>query len=114
MSYSHFKAARAIAGGKSRLATIYALITDTAPQTIIAPYFKPLAYALILLRAQGQPCIFYGDLYGITGGPSPSGPSCGGKLPILTRARKLYANGEQRDYFDKRNCIGKYHTHLHT
>lgn len=23
------------------------------------------------------------------------------------RARKLYAHGEQRDYFDKRNCIGK-------
>lgn len=23
------------------------------------------------------------------------------------RARKLYAHGEQRDYFDKRNCIGQ-------
>ncbi|KAJ5820505.1 hypothetical protein N7474_006096 [Penicillium riverlandense] len=84
---------------------------DTQPgqslETPIAPFFKPLAYALILLRWQGRPCIFYGDLYGIRGGPKPRlGPSCGGKLPILTRARKLYAYGDQRDYFDKRHCIG--------
>ncbi|KAJ5858582.1 hypothetical protein N7534_003859 [Penicillium rubens] len=84
---------------------------DTQPgqslETIIAPFFKPLAYSLILLRSQGQPCIFYGDLYGINGGPEPQpGPSCSGTLPILTRARKLYAHGEQRDYFNRRNCIG--------
>lgn len=24
----------------------------------------------------------------------------------MMRARKLYAYGEQRDYFDKKNCIG--------
>jgi alpha-amylase len=41
-------------------------------QTIIAPFFKPLAYSLILLRSQGQPCIFYGDLYGINARLSPS------------------------------------------
>ncbi|CAI7600870.1 unnamed protein product [Penicillium palitans] len=84
---------------------------DTQPgqslETIIAPFFKPLAYSLILLRSQGQPCIFYGNLYGINGGPEPQpGPSCSGRLPILTRARKLYAHGEQRDYFNRRNCIG--------
>lgn len=37
---------------------------------------------------------------------SPLTPACNGKLPILTKARKLYAYGEQRDYFDSRNCIG--------
>lgn len=78
-------------------------------QTIIAPFFKPIAYALILLRSQGQPCVFYGDLYGLGGDPvSCTGPSCKGKLPVLMRARKLYAYGEQRDYFDRRNCIGEY------
>lgn len=72
------------------------------------PFFKEIAYALILLRSQGQPCVFYGDLYGLEGGPNPLNcPSCLGKLPILMRARKLYAYGEQRDYFDKRNCIGE-------
>ncbi|KAJ6104934.1 hypothetical protein N7486_003623 [Penicillium sp. IBT 16267x] len=75
--------------------------------TIIIPFFKPIAYGLILLRSQGQPCVFYGDLYGLRGGPaSLSRPACSGKLPILMQARKLYAHGEQRDYFDKRHCIG--------
>ncbi|PYH39524.1 alpha-amylase [Aspergillus neoniger CBS 115656] len=84
---------------------------DTQPgQSLEAPvtsFFKPLAYALILLREQGQPCIFYGDLYGLQADvKDPMTPSCRGKLPILARARKLYAYGLQRDYFDKPNCIG--------
>lgn len=84
---------------------------DTQPgQSLEAPvasFFKPLAYALILLRSQGQPCIFYGDLYGMKEDvENPLTPACNGKLPILTKARKLYAYGEQRDYFDSRNCIG--------
>ncbi|KAJ5953651.1 Glycoside hydrolase superfamily [Penicillium verhagenii] len=84
---------------------------DTQPgqslETIIIPFFKPIAYGLILLRSQGQPCVFYGDLYGLRSGPAHvSSPACSGKLPILMQARKLYAYGEQRDYFDKRHCIG--------
>jgi alpha-amylase len=74
----------------------------------IASFFKPLAYALILLQNKGQPCVFWGDLYGIRGGKHPTKRSCGGRLPILTKARKLYAYGEQRDYFDQRNCIGSH------
>ena len=31
----------------------------------ILDWFKPLAYALILLRKHGLPCVFYGDYYGI-------------------------------------------------
>ncbi|RDW90141.1 uncharacterized protein DSM5745_01916 [Aspergillus mulundensis] len=76
-------------------------------ETPIAPFFKPLAYALILLRAQGQPCVFYGDLYGIvTDNKRPSEPPYARSLSVLMQARKLYANGAQRDYFDKANCIG--------
>ncbi|KOC12109.1 alpha-amylase [Aspergillus flavus AF70] len=71
----------------------------------VAQYFKPLAYALVLLRKDGHPCVFYGDLYG-TLGDKPLKRACKGKLPILTRARKLYAYGEQQDYFDQANCIG--------
>jgi alpha-amylase len=33
-------------------------------------------------------------------------PSCNGLLPVLTQARKLYAYGEQQDYFNQPNCIG--------
>ncbi|KAI9721770.1 MAG: hypothetical protein M1812_002105 [Candelaria pacifica] len=73
-------------------------------ETPIKDFFVPLAYALILLRADGYPCVFYGDLYGIQG-EHPSPPSCGGKLADLVLARKLYAYGQQEDYFDTPNCI---------
>jgi alpha-amylase len=82
---------------------------DTQPyqalEAPIEPFFKALAYCLILLRQEGYPCVFYGDLYGIKG-EHPFDPACGGKLPDLTLARKLYAYGEQNDYFDEANCIG--------
>ena len=82
---------------------------DTQPnQSLEAPiqdFFKPLAYALILLRCDGYPCIFYGDLYGIQG-DDPHGPFCKGKLPYLCLARKLYCYGKQNDYFNRRHCIG--------
>ncbi|KAL4809216.1 glycoside hydrolase superfamily [Aspergillus unguis] len=84
---------------------------DTQPgqslETPIAAFFKPLAYALILLRDQGQPCVFYGDIYGIAGNNEAlQEPAWAEKLITLMQARKLYANGVQRDYFDKPNCIG--------
>ncbi|KAI4123946.1 MAG: hypothetical protein LQ347_005934 [Umbilicaria vellea] len=82
---------------------------DTQPyqalEASIEPFFKPLAYGLILLRSEGYPCVFYGDLYGIKGEHSFP-PSCGGQLPTLCLARKLYAYGDQHDYFDSPNCIG--------
>jgi alpha-amylase len=31
----------------------------------VESWFKPLAYALILLREQGVPCVFHPDLYGV-------------------------------------------------
>ncbi|KAL8738423.1 MAG: hypothetical protein Q9181_000794 [Wetmoreana brouardii] len=82
---------------------------DTQPYQALAadinPFFKPLAYCLILLRAEGYPCVFYGDVYGIKG-DHPSPPSCGGKVPDLCLARKLYAYGEQKDYFYHPQVIG--------
>ncbi|KAJ4288567.1 hypothetical protein N0V90_011804 [Kalmusia sp. IMI 367209] len=82
---------------------------DTQPgQTVATPvegFFKPLAYALILLRGEGYPCVFYGDVYGMKG-EHPEPPSCGNKLPDLVLARKLYSYGSQEDYWDNANCIG--------
>ncbi|KAJ5202080.1 CAZyme family GH13 [Penicillium cinerascens] len=76
-------------------------------ETPVASSFKLLSYALVLLRKGGYPCVFYGDLYGIRANvKDPMTPSCDGKLPILTQARKRYAYGEQEDYFDQPNCIG--------
>ena len=82
---------------------------DTQPgqrvETKVESFFKPLAYCLVLLRREGYPSVFYGDLYG-TKGKYEEPPACGGKLADLILARKLYAHGDQDDYFDEANCIG--------
>lgn len=82
---------------------------DTQPgqtmDTKIEGFFKPLAYALILLQDAGYPCLFYGDVYGMKG-DNPEPPSCGNKLADMTLARKLYAYGQQDEYLDNPNCIG--------
>lgn len=89
---------------------------DTQPyqdlEAPIADWFKPLAYALILLREEGYPCVWYGDLYGVKG-EHEFPPSCNGALPKMMLARKLYAYGRQADYFDSPNCLGwvRYGTH---
>ncbi|PYI24514.1 alpha-amylase [Aspergillus violaceofuscus CBS 115571] len=86
---------------------------DTQPgqmmENTITPGFKLLAYALILLRQEGRPCLFYGDLYGIWDAQKQQAqrdPAYAYHLPILTRTRKLFAYGEQQDYFDQAHCIG--------
>ena len=90
---------------------------DTQPlQALEAPvetWFKPIAYALILLRKDGYPCVFYPDLYGAN--YKDQGKD-GNEYEIfldkvdaieeLIRARKDFAYGEQRDYFDDAHCIG--------
>jgi alpha-amylase len=69
----------------------------------IADWFKPLAYALILLRKDGYPCLFYGDYYG-AGGANPVMPKKEILDPLL-KARLDYSYGDQVDYFDDPNCI---------
>ncbi|NDL61749.1 alpha-amylase [Acerihabitans arboris] len=89
---------------------------DTQPlqslEAPVQPWFKPLAYALILLREQGVPTVFYPDLFGAsyadTGNDGeihaiemPAIP----ELEALIRARRLYAHGRQTDYFDDAHCV---------
>lgn len=67
---------------------------DTQPsqalQIDIADWFIPLAHAFILLRIDGYPCIFYGNIYGIKGGVENNwrGPSNGGKIPDMVGGPK--------------------------
>ena len=83
--------------------------------------FKIQAYALILLRIQGHPCVaslscllyyltdehsscvFYGDLF-----PNPEcyDENVARNLMLLIEARKKFAYGPTVDYFLYRNCIG--------
>ncbi|ESK92575.1 glucan -alpha-maltohexaosidase precursor [Moniliophthora roreri MCA 2997] len=76
-----------------------------ALESWVSPVFKPLAYAMILLRPDGYPCVFWGDLYG-TEGPEGNPQQPVSQLGDLIRARKLFAYGELRDYWDHMNCVG--------
>ena len=69
----------------------------------IQDWFKPLAYALILLRKDGIPCIFYGDYYGIEHDNIPPKKKL---LENMIKARKHFSYGKQRDYFKNENIIG--------
>ena len=75
-----------------------------ALESTVEEWFKPSAYALILLRKDGLPCLFYGDYYGIDGEFAQE--SFKDVLDTLLYARKDLAYGEQIDYFDDPNCIG--------
>ncbi|MBV4359989.1 alpha-amylase [Pinibacter aurantiacus] len=90
---------------------------DTQPlQSLESPvedWFKPLALSLILLRVDGTPCVFHPALYGAE--YTDNGHDGQGYdikispvdiLPTLLRARKDFAFGMQRDYFNHGNCIG--------
>ncbi len=68
----------------------------------IEDWFKPSAYALILLMKDGYPCIFYGDYYGIKRKNSRHRTI----INILTQVRCRYAHGEQINYFDHPNTVG--------
>jgi len=72
-------------------------------QSWVSPSFKPLAYAMILLRGQGYPCVFWGDLYGC-GGNNPQ--QAVSSLSTMIKARLLFSYGETRDYWDHSNCVG--------
>ena len=75
-----------------------------ALESTVEEWFKPAAYALILLREAGLPCVFYGDYYGISG---EFAQDCFQELlDKLLDIRLNLAYGEQTDYFDDANCIG--------
>lgn len=80
---------------------------DTQPgqslESFVEEWFKPQAYGFILLRAQGYPCIFYGDYYGI---PHNDYHGIRELLDKLLYVRKALAYGEQRDYFEHPGYIG--------
>jgi alpha-amylase len=90
---------------------------DTQPlqsleQTVEA-WFRPLAYALILLRKDGYPCVFYTDLYGTQyvdkgndGQEHEITLEKLDKIEALLFGRKHLAYGKQNEYFDDMNCIG--------
>ncbi len=79
---------------------------DTQPgqalESFIPAWFKPIAYAIILLRNAGVPCVFYGDYYGIAHDGIAPVPCLG----ILLRIRALYAYGQEHLFFDDPSIVG--------
>lgn len=70
----------------------------------VEPWFKEIAYALILLRRDGYPCVFYGDYYGL-GGDHPF-EGIKDTIDKLLYVRNNHAFGEVDDYFVDENLIG--------
>ncbi|GGC15070.1 alpha-amylase [Dyadobacter sediminis] len=90
---------------------------DTQPlqslEQTVEHWFRPLAYALILLREAGYPCVFYTDLYGSTykdkgtdGEHYEITLEKLDSLESLLHIRKNIAYGLQTDYFQAQNSIG--------
>ena len=73
-------------------------------ESSIDPWFKEIAYALILLRAEGYPCIFYGDYYGTNGEFAQAGIK--DEIDVLAKIRRNFAFGDQDDYFESPSTIG--------
>ncbi|WP_020615111.1 alpha-amylase [Paenibacillus daejeonensis] len=81
---------------------------DTQPgealESWVGDSFKQSAYAIILLRENGYPCVFYGDYYGINGEePIPDKKEA---IDPLLYARYHKAYGEQEDYLDHPSTVG--------
>ena len=79
----------------------------------IADWSKPLVYALMLLREQGTPCVFYPDLFGASytdkgkdGHQHDIVLNRVAALPAMIKARNTLAYGLQRDYFDHKTTVG--------
>ncbi len=89
---------------------------DTQPlqalESTVDYWFKPHAYAIILLREQGIPCVFYPAVYGATYIDHKDGaeiPIELATIPVvepMMKIRRDLAFGPQRDYFDHGSTVG--------
>jgi len=118
----HFDMRRILFGTLMReqpaLAVTFVENHDSQPlqlmESVVEPWFKPLAYALILLRREGYPCVFYGDYYGgHYWGVGHDGrthevwlDSHRWLIDKFLYARQHFAHGAQYDYFTHPECIG--------
>jgi alpha-amylase len=89
---------------------------DTQPlqslESTVDYWFKPLAYAIILLREQGTPCVFYPAVYEAKYTDHKDGKEIYvelNKVPGIEEMMKVRAKlayGQQHDYFDHEHVAG--------
>lgn len=83
----------------------------------VKDWFKPLAYALILLMKEGYPVIFYGDYYSVTHTTEPDEENDSPQtvreasphrkiIDILLEARRRFAYGEETRLLDHASTVG--------
>ncbi len=83
-------------------------------ESVVEPWFKSLAYALILPRRDGYPCVFAADYYGASykdvGNDGNEHEinlhSHKWMIDNFLEVRRDHAWGEQYDYFDHPDCVG--------
>ncbi len=100
------------------LAVTFVSNHDTQPlqelESVVEKWFKPLAYALILLRKSGYPCVFAADYYGAhytdKGGDGQDYEiwmdSHRALIDGFLFARRTFCYGPEYDYLDDPTCIG--------
>ena len=74
-----------------------------ALESWVDDWFKPIAYSIIMLRKDGYPCIFAGDLLGIEGSDYKG---IGEEIKKLAQVRKDFAYGDQDEYMVTPTKIG--------
>lgn len=89
---------------------------DTQPcqalESFVEYWFKPLAYAIILLRQEGIPCVFYPAVYEGKYEECRDGEKVFVEIntvpgiEILMQARQHIAYGAQTDYWDDAHIVG--------
>jgi len=89
---------------------------DTQPmqslESTVDYWFKPLAYAIILLREGGTPCVFYPAVYEARYVEKKDDREIYvelNKVPgieAMMKVRNKLAYGQQRDYFDHEHVVG--------
>ncbi|GBD62055.1 alpha-amylase [Tetragenococcus halophilus subsp. halophilus] len=74
-------------------------------ESFVEPWFKPLAYGIILLSSYGYPCLYYPDYYGYYA----EDVDYGGSQELIDKLlyiRRQFAYGETEGYLDDPRCIG--------
>jgi len=74
-------------------------------ESFVKPWFKPLAYGIILLSSYGYPCLYYPDYYGY----QTKDVDYNGNQELIDKllyVRQQFAYGETARYLDDASCIG--------
>ncbi|SJL09793.1 related to alpha-amylase [Armillaria ostoyae] len=81
----------------------YSTVEGQSLESWVGSNFKIQAYTIILLREEGYPCVFYGDIY-----PDFEchDAEVARNVIRLIAARKLYAYGPTHEYPYDKTCIG--------